>query len=439
MANSAEEPTQEDSKFTLDQIFHRQSLIEGWDQEKLSKQTALCLGIGGLGSVVSMNLCRLGIKKIFLVDHDVVDVSNLNRQLLFSKNDVGKSKVECAERTLRELHNIADTEIIGLQIDAVKKWDQIVEIAKQSDVIFNMIDVGDHFDLAVQGLALSLEIPLIQGGTFCQTITIDYITPDGQPCLSCLNDGLDEKTRESFHPHKIQEYENIDFLPPNDNPVGQSNVYLCGICAMLMTSFFSSHIIADPDVRLPYRVIMYVNSGESIPFFDAIQEDLEKCTYCSKPKPEGEKTEGEQESKKSQASPKEEDNSEKSDTLDTGKADEGEVKETSANELTKLSTTTEEKVDSTRAENEKKIESDEDKTAASNGVPTSSSTTEEKVDPIQVEDSEAKKSDEGKINTEEKQNTSQNEDGETKIEASEDQIKKGEQGGEECRTDEEKI
>lgn len=52
----------------------------------------MILGIGGLGSVVMMNLLRLGIKKLIIIDYDIVDIHNLNRQIMFSVEDVGKPK-----------------------------------------------------------------------------------------------------------------------------------------------------------------------------------------------------------------------------------------------------------------------------------------------------------------------------------------------------------
>ncbi len=57
-------------------------------------QVALCLGAGGLGTNVALQLCRLGVRKIYLIDKDVVDVHNLNRQILFSKEDIGHPKVK---------------------------------------------------------------------------------------------------------------------------------------------------------------------------------------------------------------------------------------------------------------------------------------------------------------------------------------------------------
>ena len=64
--------------------FDRQVRIDDWDQHKMEQQAVLILGVGGLGSVVAINLLRLGVGKLFLVDYDVVDIHNLNRQLLYT-------------------------------------------------------------------------------------------------------------------------------------------------------------------------------------------------------------------------------------------------------------------------------------------------------------------------------------------------------------------
>lgn len=60
------------------------------------------LGTGGLGCSVSMGLARLGVKKIVMVDKDVVDITNLNRQILFKLSDVGLPKAQTARERLIE-------------------------------------------------------------------------------------------------------------------------------------------------------------------------------------------------------------------------------------------------------------------------------------------------------------------------------------------------
>lgn len=54
------------------------------------------MGVGGLGSIVMIALLRLGVKKIIIVDYDVVDNHNMNRQLMYSIKDIGHKKVDCA-------------------------------------------------------------------------------------------------------------------------------------------------------------------------------------------------------------------------------------------------------------------------------------------------------------------------------------------------------
>ena len=66
----------------------------------------MVLGVGGLGCGVSMGLARLGVKKIIMLDKDVVDASNLNRQILFRPEDVGLPKANQGKIRLEEQHKI---------------------------------------------------------------------------------------------------------------------------------------------------------------------------------------------------------------------------------------------------------------------------------------------------------------------------------------------
>ncbi len=97
---------------------------------------------------------------------------------------------------------------------------KVVEYAKQSTVIFNNIDVGDHFDLAIQSLCLRLELPLISGGTFSGSMMIDYFPPKGKPCCICVADGMRKDMIEMLHPSGILELPDILFVPKDDHPIG---------------------------------------------------------------------------------------------------------------------------------------------------------------------------------------------------------------------------
>ena len=73
--------------------------------ESLKDKTILVIGIGGVGGTAVEALARSGFKKLILIDSDKVDVSNLNRQVLFTAEDVGKSKVEVAKKRLLSISN----------------------------------------------------------------------------------------------------------------------------------------------------------------------------------------------------------------------------------------------------------------------------------------------------------------------------------------------
>jgi adenylyltransferase/sulfurtransferase len=77
----------------------------GWDgQRKLKQSSVLCIGAGGFGSPAAMYLAPAGIGRIGIVDFDVVDYSNLQRQLLHATPDVGRSKLASAKDKLNALN-----------------------------------------------------------------------------------------------------------------------------------------------------------------------------------------------------------------------------------------------------------------------------------------------------------------------------------------------
>mmetsp|Transcript_2768 Transcript_2768/g.2501 ORF Transcript_2768/g.2501 Transcript_2768/m.2501 type:complete len:228 (+) Transcript_2768:99-782(+) len=223
-----------------------------------------------------MNLCRMGVGRIILIDKDIVEIHNLNRQLLFSMKDVGRPKVSSAKEALELGHNIR-SQIEEHQIDIVEKWSDVLRIIQGATVIFNMIDYGDYFDYAAQSLAIKLGIPLIQGGTFAQSMCVEYVTGKGQPCLLCGSDNAREEIIDQIRPEIILELENLNFLPKNSNPIGQSNTYLCGACGMLMTAKYGESIINSEDVQISNRTLFYVNSMESVNF--GIEPKI-GCKFC---------------------------------------------------------------------------------------------------------------------------------------------------------------
>ena len=82
-------------------------------QEKLKNSKVLIVGAGGLGCPVAMELCCAGVGTIGIVDFDVVDISNLQRQLIYTEADIGKSKVQTAKQRLKAMNS--DVNIICIE------------------------------------------------------------------------------------------------------------------------------------------------------------------------------------------------------------------------------------------------------------------------------------------------------------------------------------
>jgi len=88
--------------------YNRQIILDGIGiegQNKIKNASVLIVGVGGLGSIVSLYLTAAGIGKIGLIDDDTVSISNLQRQILYKESDLNLPKVDCAKKRLNELNS----------------------------------------------------------------------------------------------------------------------------------------------------------------------------------------------------------------------------------------------------------------------------------------------------------------------------------------------
>ena len=125
-------------------------------QDNLKNSSVLVAGVGGLGGFSSTYLALAGVGKITIVDNDVVEESNLNRQVLYRKNDIGKKKVYVAKERLEELN--PDVEIMAIE----KRIDEDFEIPKKVDVV---VDGLDNYESRreLERAALQKRIPYVFG------------------------------------------------------------------------------------------------------------------------------------------------------------------------------------------------------------------------------------------------------------------------------------
>ncbi len=150
-------------------------------QAKLLDAKILLIGAGGLGSPAALYLAAAGIGTIGIVDFDVVDASNLQRQILHNVDRIGMSKVESARETLIALNPDVKVQTHDLRLSA----DNVIEIMSGYDLV---VDGGDNFPTRylINDASLHLEIPVVHGAIFRFEGQTSVFHPYQGPCYRCL-------------------------------------------------------------------------------------------------------------------------------------------------------------------------------------------------------------------------------------------------------------
>lgn len=162
--------------------YRRQIALFGEEaQERLASARAVVAGAGGLGCPVALYLAAAGVGEIRLVDGDVVDRTNLNRQVLHGDRDVGRAKVESAAEKLRA----QNPEITVIATYAAIDEENAAALADGADII---IDATDNFPVryVLNRAALRLGVPLIHGAVRGFDGQATTIIPGRTACLECM-------------------------------------------------------------------------------------------------------------------------------------------------------------------------------------------------------------------------------------------------------------
>jgi len=150
-------------------------------QIKLLESSVLCIGAGGLGSPSSLYLAAAGIGRIGMIDDDVVDSTNLQRQILHSTERVGMAKVDSAEKTLKGLNPDVTVEKFKTRLTS----DNVMDVLSRFDVI---VDGADNFQTRylVNDAALKLGKPVVHASIFRFEGQLTVFPANGSPCYRCL-------------------------------------------------------------------------------------------------------------------------------------------------------------------------------------------------------------------------------------------------------------
>ena len=149
-------------------------------QRKLMDTSALVVGAGGLGSPLAMYLAAAGVGKLGIVDFDIVEITNLQRQLLHKNADIGRPKVDSAADTINGINPDVDVVKIPVHLNS----SNVMDIIKDYDFV---IDGTDNFPTRymINDAAVLSGKPVIHGSIFMFEGQATTFLP-GQGCYRCL-------------------------------------------------------------------------------------------------------------------------------------------------------------------------------------------------------------------------------------------------------------
>ncbi len=150
-------------------------------QSKLKKASILIVGLGGLGSVSSIYLTAMGVGRLIVVDREKVELSNLNRQILYSTNNIGEYKAIVAKRRLKALNPKIDIEGIVTEINR----ENVDKLVKDVDLVLDGLD-NWKTRLVINEACVRYGVPFIHAGVRGFYGQLMVIIPGEGPCLRCI-------------------------------------------------------------------------------------------------------------------------------------------------------------------------------------------------------------------------------------------------------------
>jgi adenylyltransferase/sulfurtransferase len=177
--------TEKELDYYSRQIVLKEFGFEG--QRKLKKAKVCVVGAGGLGSPILTQLASMGIGSIRVVDRDVVEISNLQRQHLYGMHQVGLPKVEAAMDRLKQINPFIEVEPVPLSLT----YSNAGRIIEGADIVVDALD-SMAARYAVNRACQKTGTPFVHGAVIMQVGTASTIIPGETACLECFQSGIDD-------------------------------------------------------------------------------------------------------------------------------------------------------------------------------------------------------------------------------------------------------
>ena len=161
-------------------------------QDKLAAARVTVVGAGGLGSSLLFSLVGAGIRRLRIIDNDIVSMSNLNRQFLYTPADIGLDKAARAAKRLIEYEPELELEVVSTALDNANS----IELLQGCDLVISCVD-SNNVRYMINEACCMLGITYIDGAVRGFYGYISYVVPGKSACFVCQNGPLPKKIFES--------------------------------------------------------------------------------------------------------------------------------------------------------------------------------------------------------------------------------------------------
>ncbi|WP_409340561.1 HesA/MoeB/ThiF family protein [Paenibacillus sp. MBLB4367] len=241
-------------------------------QERLKHSSVAILGLGG-GGLLAVWLAAMGVGKIVGVDHDRVELNNLNRQILFTEDDIGKRKTDVIRERLQAMNRDIDVQVVNRQIDSAHS---VKDIIKDADVVVCVIDTPPvQASRYVNAACLHYRKPVFHAGLRHGSGFMYRVVPFETGCTDCLcmqSIRRNSKVFDTIKSIASGELDSRSFMNPSFAP----NVsLLTSVLASEIAKYLTNY---SPVFPLPYTKI----NLQDMRFTHEEISRIEDCPSCGR-------------------------------------------------------------------------------------------------------------------------------------------------------------
>ena len=170
-------------------LYARQVLLDGWDidaQLRLKSSRIVMIGAGGLGCPASETLVRAGLGQVHLIDDDVIEASNLQRQTLFLPEDIGKSKALTAAQMLNRINPLVTAQGTVARLSEDNAYELLAMASGKPDLLLDCTDNFATRDI-INRISVRFQIPLLSASAIAMEGQLALFEPQlNTGCYHCV-------------------------------------------------------------------------------------------------------------------------------------------------------------------------------------------------------------------------------------------------------------